>query len=34
MITSSTLKNYNIQGFKNENIYTIKNDNILYIQKW
>ncbi len=33
MITSSTLKNYNIQGFKNYNIYTMKNDNILYTQK-
>ncbi len=36
MITSSTLKNYNIQAFTNKNIYTIKmitsstlqNDNI------
>ncbi len=33
MITSSTLKNYNIQALKNENIYTIQNDNILYTKK-
>ncbi len=34
MITSSTLKNDNIQAFTNDNIYTIENDNILYIRKW
>ncbi len=40
MITSSTLKNYNIQAFKNDKIYTIKmitsstfkNDNIQYFK--
>ncbi len=33
MITSSTLKNENIQAFKNDNVYIMKNNNILYTQK-
>ncbi len=33
MITSSTLKNDNIQAFKNDNIYIKKNNNILYTPK-